>query len=76
VAVVRDPNGLQERVLPSSKNRAELVECLRVEDAFGYGIAEEIHELCFPNDQMDAIVAAIAILAKALRFPGVAVEGE
>ena len=76
MAVLGNPNDLQQWILSAGQNGAELVQCLGVENALSNGITEEVHEFGFTDDQMNAIVAAIAVLTKAQSFPGVTVQRE
>jgi hypothetical protein len=71
-----NPKDLEKWILSAGKNGAELVKGLRVKDPFGNGISKQIDKFRFADDQMDAIVAAVAILAKAQGFPGIAIESE
>jgi hypothetical protein len=74
--VVRDTDYVEHWVALAAQDSAETVECLLPEDAIFDGTLEELYELIFADYQMDAIVAAVAILAETQAFPGLAIVGE
>jgi hypothetical protein len=74
--VPRNPNYFQQGILPARENGTQLVEGLRVKNAFGDGVAKKVHEFRFTDDQVYPIVTAITVLAKPQSFPSVSVERE